>query len=92
MNICLVPNHDIQEGYLRDSFGRDFVSLMGNRLNHVIVAVLMSNEKSSFDITPVWINSFFCEYPLVMVVIIQVDCSIECKQDHLRRLESETII
>lgn len=56
---------------------------MSKPLNHLIIAVLMCYKECSLHITVIWIFPSFIEQPLVLLIVIQVDSTVESQQYHL---------
>lgn len=69
--------------YSRDGLGGDFVTVVGEALDHVVVAVLVRDEESSLERTVVGVHSVGVEYLLIVVKVVVVHGSVERQQDHL---------
>lgn len=61
---------------------------MRQALDHIVVAVLVRDEKCAPQWTVVGIQAILGEYLLVVIEIIVIYCTVECHYYHLRRLES----
>lgn len=61
---------------------------MRQALDHIVVAVLVRDEKCALQRTVVGIQAILGEYLLVVIEVIVIYCAIECHYYHLRRLES----
>lgn len=72
---------------LRDCFRSNFMAAVGELLDHLVVAVLVRNEESAFNIATVRIFTFSVEDLLVVFEIVQIDCSVEREKNHLGHLK-----
>ena len=71
---------------LRYGLRGDLVTLTGQLLDHVVVAVLVRNEERALYGATVRILSLLVEDLLVVVEIVQVDGTVEGHQYHLWHL------
>lgn len=54
--------------------------------------VFMCNEECSFNVATVWILSLAIEHFLVMFVVVQINSTIECKQNYLWNLKKSNML
>lgn len=71
----------------RDRLGRNFMTVVRQALDHIIIAVLVRDEKRTPQGAIVGIQTILGEYLLIVIEIIVIYCTIECHYYHLWRLK-----
>lgn len=63
------------------------MTIVCQALDHVVVTVLVRDKECAFQRTIVGIQAILSEYLLIMIEVIVIYCTIECYDNHLRRLK-----
>lgn len=51
--------------------------------------VFVSNEECSLDVASIWIFSLSVEHFSIVLVVVQIHCSVKCEQNYLRCLKEK---
>jgi len=71
----------------RDRLGCNFMTVVRQTLNHIIIAILVREKESASQRTIVRIQTILGKYLLIMIEVVMIYRTIECHYYHLWRLE-----